>query len=182
MNKYLRALVVIPTGLIKTFFLKMAHPKMFKGMQPAQISPFTEITMDRGELTIGKGFKMRDGAKIRVREGATCKIGRNVSINSYNMIACRESIIIGNGVEFSPNVQIYDHDHDFRVKGGIHADKYRTAPIIIGNNVWIGANSIILRGTSIGDNAVIASGSVVSGSIPSNSIFIQKRISEIREF
>ena len=74
MNKYLRAIIVIPFGFVKTVTLKVLHPKAFKGVQLAQISPFTEITIERGaSLVIGKGFKMRDGAKIRVRKGAhTC--------------------------------------------------------------------------------------------------------------
>lgn len=181
MNKYLRALVVIPTGFFKTLCLKIFHPKKFKGVQPAQISPFTEITLDGGRLEIGKNFKMRDGAKIRVRKGAVCIIGKNVSVNSSNMIACREHIEIGDNVEFSPNVQIYDHDHDFRAEGGIKANKYKTAPVVIGDNVWIGCNTVILMGTTIGDNAVIAAGSIVRGNIPSNSVFIQKRRTEYHE-
>lgn len=175
MNKYLRAFAVIPTGFLKTVCLKIFHPTKFKGVQFAQVSPLTEITLDGGKLEIGRGFKMRDGAKIRVRKGAICKIGKNVSINSNNMIACHESIIIGDNVELSPNVQIYDHDHDFRAEGGIKAKKYKTGIVVIGNNVWIGCNAVILRGTTIGDNAVIAAGSVVKEDVPSNSVFVQKR-------
>ncbi|MCR4612175.1 MAG: acyltransferase, partial [Lachnospiraceae bacterium] len=138
---------------------KLFHARTFSGPLICLVSPHTEITMDRGaELRIGSGFKMRDGAKIRVRKGASCKMGRNVSINSNNMIACHESIEIGNDVQFSPNVQIYDHDHDYRVDGGIKAGKFRTSPVKIGSNVWIGANTVILRGTEIGDNCIIGAG------------------------
>lgn len=97
------------------------------------------------------------------------------------MIACHKSITIGNDVMFSPNVQIYDHDHDFRVAEGVKAGKYKTEPIIIGNNVWIGANTIILRGTVIGDNTVIAAGCVIKGVIPPNSKVYQKRELKIQE-
>lgn len=180
MNKYLRALVVIPMGVLKTLTLKIFHPRKFRGVQLAQISPFTEITLDGGNLELGKGFKMRDGAKIRVRKGAICKVGKNVSINSNNMIACRESITIGDNVEFSPNVQIYDHDHDFRAEGGIKSKKYKTGPITIGNNVWIGANTIILRDSVIGDNSVIAAGSVVKGKIASDELMYQRRETEFK--
>ena len=123
---------------------------------------------------------MRDGAKIRVRKGAVCKIGRNTSINCNNMIACHKRVIIGDDVQFSPNVQIYDHDHDFRAEGGVKAGKYKTGTIEIGNNVWIGANTIILRGTKIGNDAVIAAGSIVKGEIPEGAVFVQKRVNEIR--
>lgn len=63
------------------------------------ISPFTEISMEYGsKLKIGNGFKMRDGAKVRVRKNAELIIGRNTSVNSNNVIACHESIVIGNNV------------------------------------------------------------------------------------
>ena len=47
--------------------------------------------------------------------------------------------------------------------------------IIIGKNVWIGANTVILRGTTIGDNAVIAAGSVLKGDVAPNTVFLNKR-------
>ena len=131
------------------------------------------------ELRIGSNFRMRDGAKLRVRKGAVCKLGKNVSINSNNMIACREFIVIGDDVQLSPNVQIYDHDHDFRVEGGVKAGKYKTSPVKIGNNVWIGANTVILRGTEIGDNCVIGAGSIVKGLVPSDTLFFQRRSTEM---
>jgi acetyltransferase-like isoleucine patch superfamily enzyme len=46
----------------------------------------------------------------------------------------------------------------------------RTAPVKIGDNVWIGMNAVILKGVNIGDNAVIAAGSVVSKSVAANTI------------
>lgn len=177
MNRYIHAAYCVPCGIIKMAWTKIFHISSFKGPKISMVSPLTEITLERGgKLEIGERFKMRDGAKIRVRKGAVCKIGRNTSVNCNNMIACRERIIIGNDVQFSPNVQIYDHDHDFRAEGGIKAGKYKTAAIEIGSNVWIGANTIILKGTKIGDNCVIAAGSVVRGEYPAGDIIIQRRI------
>lgn len=181
MNKFVRGLVVIPFGITKMILIKLFHIKYFRGPVICQISPFTEITLDNGgKLEIGERFKMRDGAKIRVRKGAICKIGKNTSVNCNNIITSRKKIIIGDNVQFSPNVQIYDHDHDFEIEGGIKVGKYKTGSIEIGDNVWIGANAIILRGTKIGDNAVIAAGSIVKGEIPTGAIFIQKKNNEIK--
>lgn len=181
MNKYVHAAYCVPCGAIKMAWTKLFHISEFKGPFVSMVSPLTEITLDNGgKLEIGEKFKMRDGAKIRVRKGAVCKIGRNTSLNCNNMVACRERIIIGNDVQFSPNVQIYDHDHDFRVEGGVKSGKYKTGSIEIGNNVWIGANAIILRGTKIGDNAVIAAGSIVKGEVPAGAVFVQKRVTEIK--
>ena len=182
MNKYVRAVVVVPFGAVKMLWTKLFHMTSFHGPVVCQVSPFTEITMDRtAQLSIGKSFKMRDGAKIRVRKGASCVIGDRTSVNSNNVIACHERIKIGSGCQFSPNVQIYDHDHDFRNANGIGAMKYKTAPIEIGDNVWIGANTVILRGTKIGDNCVIGAGSVVRGEYPEGSVIVQKRTETIRK-
>lgn len=181
MNKYVRAAVCVPCGMIKMVWTKLWHPTSFSGPLISLVSPLTEITMDRGaKLKLGKNFKMRDGAKIRVRKDAICIIGNNTAINCNNMIACRERIEIGADVQMSQNVQIYDHDHDFRVPGGVKAGKYRTAPVKIGNNVWIGANTVILRGTEIGDNCVIGAGCILKGQYKEGSVIIQKRKEEIR--
>lgn len=179
MNKYVRAAYCVPVGVVKMLWMKLFHLKGFKGPLICLVSPLTEITMEYGaKMSIGKKFKMRDGAKIRVRKGACCIIGRNTSVNTNNMIVCREQIEIGENVQMSPNVQIYDHDHDFRVEGGVKEGKYVTSPVKIGNNVWIGANTVILRGTFIGDNCVIGAGSVIKGVYEEGSVIIQKRVLE----
>ena len=184
MNKYIRALGVYPTGLVKMGLLKLLHGAKFEGPALCQVSPRTEITLDRGgRLQIGQGFKMRAGAILRVRRGAVCRIGKNVSLNTNNMLACQESVTLGDNVLLSPNVQIYDHDHDYKAAGGVAAMKYRTGPVVIGSNVWIGANCVILRGATIGDNCVIGANTVVRGNIPANAVVTQKRetVLEIRE-
>lgn len=179
MNKYLHAFYCIPCGMLKMAILKIERGTNFKGPKVSMVSPLTEITLDKGgRLEIGENFKMRDGAKIRVRKDAVCRIGKNTSINCNNMIACREKVIIGDNVQFSPNVQIYDHDHDFRAEGGISAGRYKTTPVEIGNDVWIGANTVILRGTKLGNGCVVAAGSVIKGKYPDGSVIVQKRVNE----
>ncbi len=181
MNKYVRAAFVVPFGAVKVCWTKLFHIKDFSAPLICMISPSTEISIDRGaKLSIGKMFKMRDGAKIRVRKGGECIIGKNTSVNSNNMIACHEKVVIGDNVQFSPNVQIYDHDHDFRHPDGLRAMHYKTAPVVIGDNCWIGANTVILRGTTLGDNCVVGAGSVIKGGFPAGTVIVQKRDTEIR--
>ena len=181
MNKYLRALVVYPTGFAKLGLLRLLHAGRVSAPLGCQVSPLSELTVDFGaRLTIGPGFKMRDGAKLRVRRGAVCTLGKNVSLNSGNMLACQERVRLGDDVILSPNVQIYDHDHDYRAEGGVAAMRFKTAPVSIGSNVWIGANCVILRGTQIGDNCVIGAGCVVRGEIPPGSVVTQGRELTIR--
>ena len=57
---------------------------------------------------------------------------------------------------------------------------YKSSPVKIGNNVWIGANAVILRGTVIGDNCVIGAGTVVKGTFESGSVIIEHREYDIK--
>lgn len=175
MNKYVRAAVYVPFGTVKICCIKIFHPKSFSAKFLNLISPLTEIALERNaSLKIGKLFKMHTGAKICVRSGE-CRIGNHVFMGNNSRVICRENVVIGDEVMLSPNVQIYDHDHDYKAQGGISSLKYKTGSVIIGNNVWIGANTVILRGSRIGDNCVIGAGSIIKGEVPANSVFIQKR-------
>ena len=177
MNGYTRAILTIPYGYLKLGLIKIFHFKNLIFGRLPRISVGTEISIDKeAQLFIGNKFNMRGSARIRVRGGGRLIVGNNVSVNINNMIACHDRISIGDGVQFSPNVQMYDHDHDFRAKGGIAAGKYKTSPIEIGDNCWIGANAVILRGTKIGNNCVIGAGSIVKGVYPDNSVIIQNRV------
>lgn len=180
MNKYTRMAIEVPTGIIKTIINKVLRGSAVKLPIKCAIAPSAELTIDRGAtVSIGTNYRQRSGSHIRVRKGAKLVVGNNVSINHGCMIVCHKDIEIGNDVQFSPNIMIYDHDHDFRAEGGVKAMKYKSSPIRIGNNVWIGANSVILRGSIIGDGAVIAAGSIVKGEVPGEAVFVQKRIGEI---
>ena len=105
---------------------------------------------------------------------AACFLGAAVFHIPWNSILM-ESIVIGEGVQIGPDTKIYDHDHDYRVPGGIGAGKFVTAPVTIGDNSWIGCNVIILRGTSIGKNCIVGAGSVLKGAYPAGSVIVQKR-------
>ena len=148
----------------------------------ALCSPFSEIDIRKGELSIGSGFKMRSNCHLRVRQGGRLKLGRNVSLNYCDMIVCHKEVVIGDNVEFGPNVLIFDHDHDFRVIGGLKSKVFKKGTVVIGNNVWIGANSVILRNTTIGDNSVVAAGSVISGYYPRDSVIYQRKVTQVKPY
>lgn len=58
--------------------------------------------------------------------------------------------------------------------------EFKSAPIVFGKNVWIGANTAILRKITIGDNCVVGAGSVIKGEAPAGTVIVQKRDTEIR--
>lgn len=116
-------------------------------------------------------FQVRDNTLIEAFGGAVMKIEEGVFINRNCTIVAKESIVIGAHTSIGPNTVIYDHDHN-RVSSV--DEKFVSSPIIIGKNVWIGAGVIILRGVTIGDNATIAAGSIVTKSVPANSLYYNK--------
>lgn len=87
------------------------------------------------------------------------------------MLVCREAIIIGKRTAIGPNTSIYDHDHSLYND----IDDFITEGINIGNDVWIGANVVILKGVTIGDRSVIAAGSVIAQDVEADTLIYQKR-------
>lgn len=176
MNRTIRNITTIINGYMKCICLKIFHAKSFRYGHLPRISLRTEITLDRGgRLEIGNRFLMRGEARIRVSKNSNCIIGNNVALAPNAMLACHKKISIGDNVQISPNAQIYDHDHDFRCIGGLKANHFTEAEVHIGNNVWIGANAIILKGSHIGDNCVVAANTVVKGSYSEHTLIVQKR-------
>ena len=142
-----------------------------KACKKEVLSPKTEINIrGNGLLELGYSVATERGVLLGVRQDAILKIGDGVGINRNSCIVARERIIIGNNVIIAPNVCIYDHDHGFP-----DPDDYVTAPVVIGDGTWIAANSVILKGVSIGENCVIAAGSVITHNIPDNTVVYQKR-------
>ena len=90
--------------------------------------------------------------------------------NNFVCIADQTKVCIGENTLIGFNVQIYDSNfHDLDPNKRLNLDP-NPKPVIIGKNVFVGSNVTILKGVCIGDNSVIGSGSVVSNSIPSNSL------------
>lgn len=108
------------------------------------------------------------------------KICKAVYMNENAMISCKESVVIGSGCRFGPNVAIFDNDHCFSADKGV-SDECSTAPIEVGEGSWIGANVVILKGTKIGKHCVIGAGCVVKGEIPDGSLVTQNRDLTIKQ-
>lgn len=105
-------------------------------------------------------------------DSALIKIGNNGWLSGA-MIHSRNKIIIGDNCMISYGVIIMDNNsHNPSINPVIRrTGKITDSPVIIGNNVWIGMRSIILKGVHIGDNSIIAAGSVVITDVPSNQLF-----------
>ena len=99
--------------------------------------------------------------------GKNITIGKNVFINSGCRFQDQGGITIGDGALIGHNVVLATLNHDFSPK---KRSTMHPAPIIIGKNVWIGANATVVPGVKIGDGAIIAAGAVVTKDVPKNAI------------
>ena len=174
MRREFNNIVSVLHSLARFTVLKIFNPQGINVALIERFSPNVVVEVNRGgKLKLGKKVCVHSGCKLKVRKGAAMMIDDGVWVNYNCMFFCRKSIHIGSGTEFGPGVLIYDHDHDY--KTGFKEGMFIESDVEIGKNCWIGANTVILRGTTIGDNCVIAAGSVVKGSIQSGTVFIQKR-------
>lgn len=104
-------------------------------------------------------------------------MGNDVWIGYFTLIDGSGGLEIGSKVSISSGVHIYTHDstayrqHDL-VKDTINGSHIHRARVKIGNNVQIGANSVVAPGVTIGDNVVIGALSYVNKDIPSNSVAV----------
>lgn len=122
------------------------------------------VLQKKSKLLVNGDFSMFEGSSIFLAENALLELGNNSFINTNTTIDCYHHIVIGSDCAISDNVRIQDSDSHFIIENGVR--KINTSPVIIGNHVWIGKNSIILKGVSIGDGAVIAAGAVVTKNVP----------------
>lgn len=111
-------------------------------------------------------------------------IGDMVCINRNVHIGCINRITIGQGTLIGSNVLITDHSHGDKEYDLSPSSRplYSKGPIVIGENVWIGENVCILPDVTIGDNCIIGAGSIVTKSIPCNSIVVGNPARVIKSF
>lgn len=118
---------------------------------------------------IGKSSKIHPTTIIR--EGEFVSIGEHCLINHNNLIQAGKSaagsISIGNYVHTGTNVVMLGFNHGFYTRElPTKEQDYMDAPIVIGDDVWIGTGAIILAGVTIGSGAIIAAGAVVNKDVP----------------
>lgn len=149
-------------------------------------------TKDRilSALLGGRGKNLWITAPFYVDYGNNIYFGNNCEVNMNCTFLDDNRIVIGDNALIAPNVQIYTAFHPTNAAdrfGSVKEDgsfsfcKTQTAPVIIGNNVWIGGGAIILPGVTIGDNVVIGAGSVVTRDIPANTIAVGNPCRVIRD-
>lgn len=168
-------------GAFYLWFFKKAYPGFTVGRDAKIWGAFSLQLMEGGRMTIGDDFHLVSEprrsaitqfgrAQFTVFPGACISLGRHVGLNGTALTSkCR--IEIGDDTMIAANVIIVDSDFhaawppEQRWTSSTNAfDK----EVVIGRRVWIGMNTLVLKGSRIGDNSIIGAGSVVSGDIPAN--------------
>lgn len=126
-------------------------------------------------ISLGERIQNRGNLYIGCKGKGELRIGSHCFFNINTSITCMKKITIGERCKFGNNLVIVDHDHDFKNVG----TEFPGEEIEIGDYVWVGANCVILKGVHIGNNAVIAAGSVVRKDVPAGSVYYEKRESVI---
>ena len=169
MRKIALALLLLP-GRFAAFWRaalhRIAYPSLTLGPGVVMKSGVRISVTDGGTLEIGARTVIEPGTLIIVRRGAM-RIGPDGFIGQQSVICCCDRIEIGRDALIAEQVTIRDQDHrtadpgsPYRTQGMV------TAPIELGDNVWLGAKVTIVRGVTIGDGAVIGAGAVVTRSLP----------------
>jgi acetyltransferase-like isoleucine patch superfamily enzyme len=143
--------------------LAINEPWHFHRAEPGSIA----IRPGAKMILVSGLFSFKSGVYIDIKPGGELVMLGGESYSSRGLhIECRDKIILGKDIAIGPDVIIQDTDSHVVTSAGHRM----TAPITIGNHVWIGARAIILKGVTIGDGAIIAAGAVVNKDVPPNSI------------
>ena len=149
----------------------------------------------RGKKGIDFGKNLTTGYHCRI-ESYSCNgqkslfFGNNVQINDFVHIAALEKVKIGNNVLIAGKVFITDLEHGSYIGNEYDSNPYSivkdrqlsSKAVIIEDNVWIGEHVSVLPGVTIGENSIIGANSVVTKSIPSNSIAVGCPAKVIKEY
>ncbi len=133
-------------------------------------------------ISLGAHMVVKSGARIcACNEKATVSIGENTTFGYHSYLFASERIEIGNNCLIAPFVYLVDSDHSIDRDQLINRQPNQTAPIKIGDDVWIGTGAKILKGVHIGTGAVIAAGALVKDDVAPYTIvggIPAKKISE----
>ena len=165
-------------------FYDSRDPELLKMYHNARKLLQTFNTMDSSRVTerhqvlrdllgfVGEGVWIE--APFFCDYGENISIGKNTFVNVNCMFLDNNKITIGKNGLIAPYVQIYTASHPLKSSERIieseNSTRYLTSakPVTIGDQVWIGGNSVIFPGVTIGDNVTIGAGSIVTKNIPDN--------------
>jgi acetyltransferase-like isoleucine patch superfamily enzyme len=120
------------------------------------------------EIVLGDGCELDDGCTLAAYAGSRLVIEARSFLGHHCTVAARDSVRIGAGTFLGEMVSIRDHDHGRPPSSGAAT----IAPVTVGRDVWLGAKVTVLRGTDVGDEAVVGANAVVRGTVPPRAVAV----------
>ena len=126
---------------------------------------------DGGEIVIGDGVAIQDFCLLCVRNGCL-EIGDNTFVGVGSQLVAIESIKIGSDCLISAYCIVRDANHGMERGVAMSRQAHNSAPIIIGDDVWLGAHVVVTAGSTIGTGAVVGANAVVTGDLSDFSVSV----------
>ena len=138
---------------------------------PAFVGPGVRLQIGpKGRMELGRWSWLGHGCKVRAHEGLV-SIGSKTVLGQECTINAFQHVSIGRECVIADRVMLIDFDHGIvDVERPIRLQGIYKRDIRVGNNVWIGYGACVLRGVTVGDNAVIGTNAVVTNDVPANAI------------
>lgn len=124
-------------------------------------------------IHLGEGVALDRGVILQIScrvPGSLLEIGAGTYVNRGTYFDAHVEMRVGRNCLIGPNCYFTDANHGRALGAPVIGQNIETKPVIIGDNVWIGAHCIVLPGVTIGDGAVIGAGSIVTRSIPAGAL------------
>ncbi len=128
------------------------------------------------DIQLSPGSVWEIGTDVYLRRDFTAhvtgelRIGDGVFFNRGCYIAANDRVTIGAHSMFGERASVHDSDYPLDFRAGRRIETMTRSPVTIGDNVWIGANAVVLKGVTIGDGAVIAAGAIVNRDVPPDCV------------
>lgn len=180
MKRLITKLLAIPSALYNAFVLRYR-----KVQHDGRLTIHGKVRIfGHGTIRVGKDVTINSClssnpiggqtyTSLSLRPGAVLTIGDRVGISNASIV-CHHGVSIGARTLIGGGVKIYDTDFhalDHKTRGDYTNEVAVTRPVTIGEDVFIGAHSIVLKGVTIGDRSIVGAGSVVTKDIPADEVW-----------
>lgn len=127
------------------------------------------------EICIAEDVSINQNNFITVQKDAKLKIGKGTYITRATITSLGE-IEIGDNCILGEGMKIFDHNHNYTKEPfSVSKTEFTVGKVKMGNNVWTGANVVILKDVTIGNNVIIGAGCVIHKDVPDNCVIVNKQ-------
>lgn len=157
-------------GLVRARLWAISHRGIVTG-SGARLGRHCRLIVDgRATLVLSEGCEVDDGTTLAVYGSGVLVLGPGSFVGHHGTLAARRSVSIGAGTYLAELVSVRDHDH--AVGEPPSSGRVTIADVAIGSHAWLGAKATVLKGSTIGDGAVVGANAVVRGEVPPSSVAV----------